>query len=290
MNLQIANPIYDTVFKYIMHDSKIAGALLSAIIGEKIVELEFSATEYTLRDDADLSELNRTLEQIAVCRIDFKAKIETGTGHKIVTIELQKAKLDTDIMRFRRYLGVMYQDPENACDKDKVKPRQIYCIYFLNYDVGFSNCPVLEVNNVVTDVATGEKLENTSEFVAGLHHRSWIVQIRQLKEKRRNALENLLSIFDQTYVSGNKHILEIDESQYPEEYRFITRKLLEAFASKRVREKMQMEDDYLKELLLKEARIAEKDEVIARKDETIAELAARIAELERKLGLTTKTK
>jgi len=285
-----------------MSDSKVAKALLSAIIGEKIVELDFSSTERIRNVDADPSNVDRTLEQLVVCRFDFKAKIETNSGYKIVSIELQKAKLDTDLMRFRRYLGMMYQDSENTYDKDQIKPRQIYCIYFLNYDVGYSDCPVIKVNNMVTDVATGEMLENSNEFVAGLNHLSWIVQIRQLKEKRRNELENLLSIFDQTYTSGKKHVLEIDESQYPEKYRFIIRKLLEAFASKDVRETMQIEDDYLKELLMKEALIAKqneeitkqseelvkKNEELVKKNEELAKQATRIAELERKLRLTKK--
>ena len=34
----IANPIYDTVFKYMMSDSRVAKTFLSAIIDEKIVE------------------------------------------------------------------------------------------------------------------------------------------------------------------------------------------------------------------------------------------------------------
>ena len=45
----IANPIYDTVFKYMMSDSRVAKTFLSAIIGEKIVELDFTSTEYTLK-------------------------------------------------------------------------------------------------------------------------------------------------------------------------------------------------------------------------------------------------
>jgi hypothetical protein len=39
----IANPIYDTVFKYMMSDSKVAKTLLSVIIGEKIVKLDFAS-------------------------------------------------------------------------------------------------------------------------------------------------------------------------------------------------------------------------------------------------------
>jgi len=298
--MQIANPIYDTVFKYMMSDSKVAKAFLSAIIGEKIVKLDFSSKEYILKVDADKSKLDKTLEQLTVCHFDFKAQIETDDGYKTVLIELQKARLATDIMRFRRYLGAMYQDSENSYDKDKTKARQIYCIYFLNYEIGLSDGPIIKVDYTAWDYTTGVKIEGESEFVDGLNHLSWIVQIRKLKEKRRNELENLLSIFDQTNTNGNKHILEFDASQYPEKYSFIIRKLQEAYESKEVREQMQIEDDFFNELLMKEVLIAKQSEEIAKqsekiakqseelvkKDEELAKQAARIAELERKLGLT----
>ena len=269
----IANPLYDTVFKFMMSDSKVAKILLSAIIGEKIVELDFSATEYTLKAGADKSKIDRTLEQITVCRFDFVAKIETETGdYKTILIELQKAKLFTDIMRFRRYLGMMYQDVENTYDKRQIKARQIYCIYFLNYGIGYPGIhPVIKVNYNVTDLTTGEELKEQSDFIKSLNHKSWIVQVGQLKTNRRNDLENLLSIFDQSNISGNEHILEIDETQYPEKYRHIIRKLLEAYASKKVRIEMQMEDDYLKELLIKDELITQQDELIAKNKQEIAE-------------------
>ena len=39
--MQIANPIYDVVFKYLMEDAKVAKLLISSIIGEEIEELDF---------------------------------------------------------------------------------------------------------------------------------------------------------------------------------------------------------------------------------------------------------
>jgi hypothetical protein len=47
--------------------------------------------------------------------MDFKATIEQADGsQKVIVIEIQKAKLHTDIMRFRRYLGEQYADKENS--------------------------------------------------------------------------------------------------------------------------------------------------------------------------------
>ena len=286
----IANPIYDTVFKYMMSDSKVAKTFLSAIIGEKIVELDFTSTEYTLRPGVEKSQIDRTLEQIAVCRFDFAAKIEIESGaYKTIIIELQKAKFATDIMRFRRYLGTMYQSKENTSDKHRLKARQIYCIYLLNYEIDLSDSPIIKVDYTVSDLTTGEELDRKNEFIASLHHKSWIVQVRQLKEKRRNELENLLSIFDQDNITDDKHILNIDERQFPEAYQHIIRKLREAYESRQVQEEMQMEDDYINELRINAEIIAEKDKTIEEKDKTITESKKTIEEKDKTITESKKT-
>jgi hypothetical protein len=286
MNVQYVNPIYDSVFKYLMSDSRVAKFLLSTVIGEQIVELSFSAKEHVRKVDIDKDKIDRTLEQLVVCRFDFEAKIKTETGtYKTVLIELQKAKRDTDIMRFRRYLGTMYQDEENTYDEERIKARQIYCVYFLNYGIGLPDVPVLKVDYSIWDLATGEKIERKSEFVDSLNHLSWIVQVQHLKERRRNEVEQALSIFDQSKISGSRHILEIDESQYPEEFRaLIIRKLIEASASRQVREDMQLEDDVINELLRKDALYAvaqaEKEAAQAEKEAALTREAAAQAEKE----------
>jgi len=288
--MHIANPIYDTVFKYMMSDSKVAKTFLSAIIDEKIVELDFTSTEYTLKKGIDKTQIDRTLEQIVVCRFDFAAKIETENGdYKTIIIELQKAKFAADIMRFRRYLGTMYQSAENTSDKHRVKARQIYCIYLLNYEIDLSDSPIIKVDYVVSDLTTGEELNKKNEFIESLNHKSWIVQVRQLKEKRRNELESLLSIFDQDNITEDKHILNIDESQFIEEYRHIIRKLREAYESKQVREEMQMEDDYINELLMKDEIIAENQKIIAKKDKSLAKKDKTIAEKNKTIAENQKT-
>jgi hypothetical protein len=280
----IANPIYDTTFKYMMSDSRVAKTFLSAIIGEKIIELDFAPTEYTLRPGIEKNRIDRVLEQITVCRFDFAAKIETENGeYKTIIIELQKAKFATDIMRFRRYLGATYQNIENTSDSHKVKARQIYCIYLLNYEIGLSNSPVIKVDYNVSDLTTGEELAGKNEFIESLNHKSWIVQVRQLKEKRRNELENLLSIFDQDKITENEHILNIDESHFSDEHQHIIRKLREAYESKQVRVEMQMEDDYINELRINAEIIAENEKIIAEKDKSLAEKDKEIEELKRLL-------
>jgi DNA repair exonuclease SbcCD ATPase subunit len=115
------------------------------------------------------------------------------------------------------------------------------------------------------------------------------VQVRQLREKRRNELENLLSIFDQDNITDNEHILNIDESRFTDEHRHIIRKLREAYESRQVRGEMQIEDDYLNELLMKDEVIAKQDKSLEEKDKTIAEKDKTIEEKDRSLAEKDKT-
>jgi len=278
--MHVANPIYDVAFKYLLEDSKVAKLLLSAIIGEDIQELEFSAQERTV----EVAPLIKEKTPLTVCRIDFSAKIKTETGFKTVIIELQKAKLQSDIMRFRRYLGLQYQNPSNSYDDKQEKARQIYCVYFLDYGMDLPPSPVLRVNYKVWDAYTGDEYPASGEFVSGLHHLSWIVQIHHLKERRRNALEKILSIFDQSNVTDIKYILDVDEDLFPDEYRQIIRRLRKAMEDPQKRREMELEDDVVKELQDKERQIEAKTKALEEKDQIIAKLEKENAELKLKFA------
>jgi hypothetical protein len=208
-----------------------------------------------------------------VCRYDFSAKIALPCGgFKTVLIELQKAKLASDIMRFRRYLGRNYQDPDNAYgEENNRKARQIYCIFLLGYDICIPERTVIQVDYTAKDVTTSEDLIAANEFIQSLHHRSWIVQIEQLKQRRRNDLEKLLSIFDQENRTQNHHILNVNEDDFPEQYRDVIRRLRMACESEDIQIEMEMEDDYLKELQDKERHIAQQEKTIEEQGKTIEE-------------------
>lgn len=248
--MQIANPIYDVVFKYMMKDKKVAKLFLSAIIDEEIVELQFEPmeTEVPIK------------ESIIVLRMDFKATIRQVDGsHKVIIIEIQKAKLHTDIMRFRRYLGQQYSDADNSIkvvlkngEVEKKEAIPILSIYFLGHKLDkASDIPVIKVERQYVDVATGEIIKEKEKFIESLTHDSFIIQIPNIKEPRRTELEKLLYIFDQNNIDksqGNHHLLDIKEEDYPERYRLIIRRLLHAFANPKVRETMTAEDEIIEEL------------------------------------------
>ena len=284
----IANPIYDVVFKYMMEDNTVAKLLISSIIGEDVVSLEPKPQEHTRVKDKNGKEV--IYPDLTVYRLDFSAKIRLSDGqHKVVVIEMQKAELPTDIMRFRRYLGEQYIDSENRIAvNDEIDAMQIYAIYFLGKELGVYDTPVLSISPEVKDVSTGKIVEEKGKFIDGLHHKSWIVQISCLKARRRNELEQLLSVFDQSNRTSDVHILNVSEEDFPEKFRPLIRRLKGAVSDSRMKKQMKEEDEifkYLRDVARIEANkmLKEKEKTIAEKDKTIAEKDKRIAELEKLL-------
>jgi hypothetical protein len=265
--MHIANPIYDVVMKYLLEDNKLARLLLGAIIGAKIEKLDFRPQEYVLNLESQKIASNKKKRGdspfFTVYRLDFSARIRFPNGlQQLVVIELQKAKFATDIMRFRRYLGSQYANPENTqrvsvFDKKTKKNRYvkkalpIISIYFLGHQLSIPEAegrPVVRVTRLYTDQATGEVLTQKDPFIESLTHDSIVIQIPELKQHRRNELEQLLSIFDQTYKTNHIHILDIDEATIPTQYLPILRKLQTAIVEKKLRDTMLLEDEIIEEL------------------------------------------
>ncbi|MDR2810068.1 MAG: hypothetical protein LBB84_05855 [Tannerellaceae bacterium] len=277
----IANPLYDYVFKYLMEDNRVARKFISAIIGEEVVELSFTPQEYVRKQGSDPDRL------WSVYRLDFTAQIRVGETCKSVMIEVQKVSLRTDIMRFRRYLGSQYEKGTNSyVDSLGVEhPMQIYCIYFIGSGIGVKGVPVMTVNPSASDAGTGSDLKDLhNEFVDSLHHRSWIIQVPELKGRRRNDLEILLSVFDQANRMDDHHILNLNVERFPDEYRPIVRRLQQAAAERVVRYAMVIEDDITEHFRMEEQirliRLEKKDMIIAEKEAAIAEIDAAIVEID----------
>jgi len=247
--MQIANPIYDVVFKYLMEDSKIARLLISTIIGEKILSLDFLPQESVLE----------TSRSLTVYRLDFSAKIETPDGHKNVLIEIQKAKFATDIMRFRKYLGEQYQKKENiytatVAGKETKIAMPILSIYFLGHKLEHIEAPLIKVNRRYYDAATGVEIKEKEQFIESLTHDSFVIQIPHLRKKYQTEVEQLLSVFDQSNATSDHHILNVKEEDFPSKYRPLIRRLQRAIAEPEVRKTMDLEDEILEELQDKGAR------------------------------------
>lgn len=254
----IANPIYDVVFKFLMEDAKIAKLLVGAIIDQEILELDFRPKSFTSkvqRKDAATEPL------FTVYHLDFSAKIKTPEGGKLVIIEVQKAKLPTDIIRFRGYLGQQYSNRENqywVTGKEGQAERRalpIISIYFLGHNLeSIQGIPVIHVNRKYIDVYSKTEINQRDQFIESLTHDSYVISIEDLKARRRNELEILLSVFDQTNRTDNLHILNVREEDFPEKFRPIIRRLQQAVEVQEIRDNMEMEDTILEEFEILERR------------------------------------
>jgi len=291
--MQIANPIYDVVFKYLMDDSKIAKLLLSTIIEEEIAELNFLPQE-------KVGELKRSNQEdesrppLTVYRLDFSATIKTPQGLKQIIIEIQKAKFATDIMRFRKYLGEHYQKAHMQVidGKEIEKALPILSIYFLGHKLEHITAPLIKVKRHYYDLTNKQEIKEKEEFIESLTHDSFIIQIPQLREKYQTEAEQLLSLFDQKLVTENHHILNIKDEDYPEKYQPLIRRLLRAMAEPKIRDTMDIEDEVLTELENMDRKVddlrqdlAEKVKTIAENKQVIAEKDQLIEQLRKKLGL-----
>ncbi len=203
----IANPIYDTNFKYLMEDSEIARKLLGLIIDEEIVALDLKPQE-----QSHLAELL----QVHVFRMDFKATIRTADGdHKQILIELQKSNHLFDIMRFRKYLGENYARAEQVrlANGEVVNlALPIITIYFLGFSLDRVGTALLKVNRTYLDLQTQQVLEVKNDFIEKLTHDCYVIQIPRLPLKWRSRLERILTVFDQRHQTDDRKVLDVEES------------------------------------------------------------------------------
>lgn len=283
----IANPIYDVVFKYLFDDKKLAKFILSLIIGEIISELEFKATELRKEDEA----------KFRILRIDFAAKIKTSKGTKVVLIELQKAKLPTDISRFRNYLGTQYSSEDNmhytATGSRTVKTGiPIIAIYFFGHKICDKQAPMIKAVRKIEDAINGEIIEESINEIESLSHDSYYVQIPHIqRNNRRNELEVFLSIFDQSQQKETRQLLELNPDEYSNEYKAIIRRLRQAAASAEVRRDMKVEDEITDELENLERTIQQKEKEL-KKERGEKEIAQKqvveLAKMLKSLGVKIK--
>ena len=253
--MEIANPIYDAVFKFLMEDKKAAALIIGAITGFDISDIELRPTEVALNAEGE--------RQWTVYRLDLLAHVRTPEGIKAVLVEVQKAKFHTDIERFRRYLGAQYASGENYEEApaglggvSRKRAMPLFTIYILGHRLDHNgDVPVIRVSRDYVDNATGANLTERDEFIESLTHDCAIVQVPALAGKRRDRLERLLAVFDQALIKPeNRHLLNVEDDEWPEECQLLVRRLARAVADKEVRQRMTVEDEIVSEFEMRDRR------------------------------------
>lgn len=250
--MKIVNPLYDYAFKYLMQNNRIAKKVIGTILECEIIELIVEQQEIIAVDET---------RGLKLYRLDFSAIIVDEEGkHQKVLIELQKSKLPTNLLRFRTYLGESYRKKETVINNSGVEEARIYpiiSIYILGYNV--VDIPYLSVNidNKITNTVTKEEVSVSSDFITFLTHKTYIIQIRRLAKERQSRLEQFLTIFNQSWATSDKYILNIPD--IPEEFHEIIQYLTGPAEDEDFRRRLQAEEEIDEIFRNQEAQLAEKN-------------------------------
>ncbi len=282
--MEVANPIYDVVFKYLMEDNEIAKLILSIVTKLQIIELDFLPQELSINKKSS----SRKTINLSIYRLDFSAKIKEEDGaEKIIIIEVQKTRFAHENLRFRTYLGKQYMNKSYYFEVENKKKKikyglPILPIFFLGDGFPeYSTHSVILIKNVLSDAYTKEVIEKKSHFVNSLFHEGIIINIAALKDDKRDELEMLLSIFDQKNKTSNKHIMNLTETEFPVKIRPVINRLRTAVEDPTIRDMMQVEDDFIAEILDYEDTI-NKERKLKEEERKLKENAIQLKEEERK--------
>ena len=265
MILSVTNPIYDAPFKYLMEDERIAKIILSALLKKNVVKVEMRPHEYT----------NKNKDyQVAMFRVDFAATVREKDEDGVVKdhhvlVELQKTWIETETLRFRRYLGAHYSDENNMKIEGKKGKYALpmVAVYLLGHRVGNIEEPIFYCNHKVFDYEGNEVTDGIPDpFVESLTHDSIIVQIPLLHELVNGRLKKVLSVFDQTFADpSDKQLIQLNEKDYEgdKDMEYILRKLTSATVDAELRKDMDVEDEYYSVLESRDTTIMKMDKRIS---------------------------
>ena len=273
MIYSVANPIYDCVFKFLMEDERIAKTVLSALLKKEVVSVEMRRHEHP----------NVTRDKISMFRIDFAAQVKEDDGTvRLILIELQKTWVDTETLRFRRYLAAQYNTEENMVKEGELKGYAVpmIAVYLLGHRVGDIDKAVVYVTHNAFDY-DGKVVEGGMQdpFINSLIHDSIIVQIPLLHGKINNRLDRVLSVFDQSQRDAkNQQIVCLDEKEYAgdSDMMYILHRLGLAAMDADVRQEMNDEDEFYSVLEARDTQVMKLNEQLTEKRRQLNEKKAQL--------------
>ena len=251
----IANPIYDTAFKRLMENRRIAKFFIGTLIGEQIDEIALVPQEYVYhkmrpakkkKKETEEQDVNEKVEVFSVIRYDFVATIRTDKGkHKKILIEIQKSRKPTDLIRFRTYLGEQYKrvDVVDVNTKKIEKALPIIGIFLLGFPLPKIKAIAIKVCRNYVDIIGKKLIKQKSELIEALTHDGYFVQIPHIKGKPGSILEEMLSVFEQKLFIDDKNITKEYEYNVANE---IIREMLDTlrYVASDPKERRSMEEEW----------------------------------------------
>ena len=292
----IANPIYDVVFKRLMENERVAKFFIGTMLDQTVESVEVRPQEFTYVDK---------LAGLAVFRLDFIAVVKTAEGgSKKILIEIQKAKNQIDLMRFRNYLAEQYKKEDKVDGAKTILP--ITTIYILGFKLPKIESACLHVERQYRDMINESTIGVKSEFIEKLTHDSYVVQVERITGRYKSRLDKLLSVFEQSnFIDDTKVIKEYTHPADEEGVKLMTDILHHSGTDPEARKQIEaereawrsvdamVENERLafqkalsekdKALSEKEKELSAKDKALSEKEKALSEKDKMIEELKRKL-------
>jgi predicted transposase/invertase (TIGR01784 family) len=271
--IQIANPSYDAVFKYLMSDFKASKILLSALLGDGVEILDLLPQERPI--PLDKTEENSSPLVISVVHFDYCATLNINGEKKKVLIELQKGKNDLDVARFRRYLGAHYDTKEHLKGIKEVLP--IIAIYIFGFNMEGVEPAITRFHPSGTDLIENIPFHHgKDEIVDCLTHTSYFVQMSKLPTKSKNRVSRILSVFSQHWVRDDEKKLYLpDEILEDSEIKVLVDRLHNALLDTETQRQLVEEYEYY---------LTVENNIQKSKEEGIAEGIEKMARIMKKEG------
>ena len=292
--IEIANPLYDAVFKHLMANERVAKYFIETFIGEKIEGLTMTVQECPVyKWSSKYGKLNiapedlEYLKKLMVIRLDFVATIKTKAGeYKKVLIEVQKVRDIDDVDRFRQYLAEQYKRKDTITQNNKLvsEPLPIITIYLLGFNLPESDAIVFRVGRVYYDMINQKEMNVKISLAEYLTHDCYMVQLGRITGKTQTRLEKLLSVFEQRYfIEKGKKISKKYPHTVNDDIVQLMLKILEHVnADPDLRYDIEFEwasYEFLAKLILnKDKKITERDKKIVERDKKITKMEKTIAE------------
>ena len=224
----IPNPIYDVVFRYLMQDYDSAMIILSTLINEKIIKLDFRPITYAKKktEEENVRQIEKiknkrseklkyealsgdfetkikdpkTEKDIKLVHLDFTAIIELPDGtEEMVMIELQKVENDSDIFRFREYIAenLMKKRKQEVIDPDTNKLKEIEThyrlipVFILNFAIENEiKDLMIRTKQLKSGIFTNKNFETKNQFIEELSYEIYVAQLPYLNEIDKSCYEN----------------------------------------------------------------------------------------------------
>jgi len=261
----IANPIYDLTFKQLMERPSAAKVLISTILDCKIISLQAAPTEKPREPILK--------EPVTLYRLDYNAVIKTkDKGKQKVLIEVQKCFHESDITRFREYLGSEYFKTDLP----------LITIYIFGFKL-LVESPAFVAPSDCYDLRTKEPVPKKDAIVKGLTHTAYFIQAPRLEPCDDTTLDQLLTLFEQKSVmKGNEFLKQLTISTINPQLKEIV-DILESVASNRemtdeLAVEYEQKRNYERYIGVPLLRVAERDKIIEEKDKALEENAKALEE------------